>query len=263
MKTFFVLALGRSGTRFLSALLATDSRGVVHHEPRISDCQLLALRHAGTFDAVADALLEQRFRELLPPEGSVEFYGEVNSYLRYEIDWLSRRFAPPMIHLVRDGRAFVRSVWERGVYDVDEIEPTIVPRDTDPYSGRWGELSRFERLCWYWAHTNDFLASRLEHRVRFEDLLDDYACFEEQVLAPTGVRVSRERWRQEIGRPKNTSAAYRTRNLLKRWVLGKGKSPTAPLPPWTEWDASRTEQFWSICGETMERLGYRREAARG
>lgn len=259
MKVFFVLALGRSGTYFLSLLLSKDARGVVHHEPHGYDDKLPALRHAGKFDPVVDQMLERRFADLLPRDGTVEFYGEVNSFLRYEVDWLRRRFDPVMIHLVRDGRDFVRSAFIRELYTAWQPDSPILPRDDDPCAHRWAGLSRFQQICWLWQHTNEHLASRIPDFVRFEDLLSDYTVLEERVLRPTGLRVSRELWSREVNRPKNTSRRFRLRKLARGWISrNRRTSQLTPIPHWTRWEPSMTAQFWEICGDTMRRFGYDR-----
>lgn len=258
MRYFFILALGRSGTNFLATLLSQDTRGRVHHEPYRLDARFLNLRHAGVFGTTLDHLLEQRFSELLPQGEDLAFYGEVNSFLRYEVDWLRRRFDPVLIHLVRDGRDFVRSAYIRKVYTSFELDGPILPRDDDPYAARWAGMSRFQRLCWYWMHTNEFLASRCESFARFEDMLRDYDLFDSRVLQLTGVKIPRELWEREIGRPKNTSRDFRMKKMVREWVLGKRQGPSIePLPSWKEWDAETTDQFWQICGDTMNRFGYR------
>jgi hypothetical protein len=258
MRFFFVMALGRSGTNFLASLLARDGRGRVLHEPYPLDSSLLVLRYAGGFDGVVDHLLEERFKELLPDPERNAFYGEVNSYLRYEVDWLRARFDPALIHLVRDGRDFVRSAYIRGVYTPLEPSGPIVPKDGEPHAGQWPRMTRFQRLCWYWMHTNEFLASRIYSFVRFEDLLRDYGIFKANILDPTGVQVSREVWRREVERPKNTSRAFRLRSRLVGLLRGRRRIPDLrPLPPWSKWDDERAGQFWEICGPTMRRFGYR------
>jgi len=258
MRMFFIMALGRSGTKFLASLLAHDRRGRVHHEPYPLDPRLIVLRYAGGFDAVLGNLLQERFAALLPGAGQAEFYGEINSYLRYEVDWLRSRFDPLFVHLVRDGRDFVRSAYIRGVYTPLEPDGPIVPKDGDPYAGEWPRMSRFQRLCWYWMHTNEFLATKIAAAVRFEDVLRDYALFREKILEPTGVRVSEQLWRREVERPKNTSQGFRLRSRLVGLLRGKRSIPDLrPLPPWQEWNDDMTGQFNAICGRTMDRFGYR------
>jgi hypothetical protein len=257
MQLFFILALGRSGTNFLSRLLARDTRALVHHEPYALDPRLMMLRHSGGFERALDDLLEERFRALLPADGAALFYGEVNSYLRYEAEWLRRRFDPTLIHLVRDGRDFVRSAHPRGVYTRHELDGPIVPPDGDPWSERWSDLSRFQRLCWYWTHTNEHLTSTIASRVRFEDLLRDYELFRNEILQPIGLEIPQTVWRAEIDHPRNTSRGYRLRLAVRRLLRGRERLPSfKPLPHWSEWDEAPTEQFWEICGDTMRRCGY-------
>lgn len=255
MQYFFILALGRSGTNFLARLLDHDTRGTVRHETYALDSRLMVLRRAGGYAKVLDHLLEERFKDRIPAEG--EFYGEVNSYLRYEADWLRARFDPVLLHLVRDGRDFVRSAYIRGVYTPFEIDGPIVPRDDDPYAGRWAEMDRFQRLCWYWMHTNEQLACGVERFVRLEDLLGDYQVLRREVLDPTGLRIDEDVWRREVDRPKNTSRIYRLRLAAARLRRGRQGLPNfEPIPHWSRWDDEMTRRFEEICGPTMRRFGY-------
>ncbi|MDH3627644.1 MAG: sulfotransferase [Acidobacteriota bacterium] len=257
MRFFFIVAMGRSGTHFLSALLQSDPRAVVHHEPSAWDPRLHMLRNVSPDNRALDDALEERFRPLLAAAGDVPIYGETNSLLRFQIDWLRRRFDPTFIHLVRDGRAYVRSVWTRPAYTSYELEGPIVPGNDDPFAERWSSMDRFQRLCWSWRHTNEFIESRVDRPVRFEDLLKDYEVFRTQVLQPTGVEVGQATWEREVKRPSNTSRQYRVKNRLRRWIRGNAIMPEiAPLPPWSDWSSQRKEQFQEICGAMMERYGY-------
>ena len=255
MQSFFVLALGRSGTKFLASLLTQVEGATVHHEPWPYDHHLMRLRHAGGFDKVVDGLLRQRFDAMLAGERPA-IYGEVNSYLRYEADWLQRQLDAQVIHLVRDGRAFVRSAYIREVFTDFEEDGPILPRDNDPFASAWAERSRFERLCWYWDHTNRMLADRVARRVKMEDLLQDYEVLRQQVLEPVGLQLDRTVWEQEVGRPKNTSSQFRWKQVAKRALGRRVPPPIDPLPHWTEWTVEQQTQFVRICGETMQRLGY-------
>ena len=260
MRFFFIVAMGRSGTHFLSALLASDPRAVVHHEPGRQDPQLHMLRSAGLPHRALDATLEERFKPLLAAAAGKAIYGETNSYLRFQIDWLREKFDPAFVHLVRDGRDYVRSAWTRPAYTPYEIEGPILPANDDPYAGRWSGMDRFQRLCWSWLHTNAFIEARVDNRVRFEDMLRDYDLFRDGVLRPTGVQVDRATWEHEVRRPRNTSGQYRLKNRLRRMLRGNAIMPEiAPLPRWPQWSEERQTQFWEICGEMMERYGYPRE----
>ncbi len=259
MRYFFVVALGRSGTSFLAGLLSRAPDAIVNHEPYPLDPHLLSLRYAG-FDAVADQLLEKRFLEILPPtDSTTKCYGEVNSYLRYEVDWLQRRFDPQLIHLVRDGRDYVRSAFTRDIYTAGDRQIPIVPVDRDPYAAKWSSMSRFEQLCWLWCHSNDFLADRVANIVRFEDILSNYGILKERILEPIGLQIDETVWRHMVSSPKNTSQQSRRRRFVRMLLLRrKPKDFLKPIPHWSKWSAWQTERFWDICGETMERLGYNR-----
>jgi hypothetical protein len=266
MRFFFILALGRSGTYSLASMLSRDPRALVHHEPDPGDAKLLAMRYAGTFDTVADALLEQRFARLLSEaeKRGAEIYGEANSFLRYESAWLENRFRPTLIHLVRDGRDYVRSAYTRTVYTPWEEQQPVVPRDGDTWAPRWAGLSRFQRLCWYWQHTNEMLATHHGAPVQMERILGDYEYLRDRVLEPTGIHLSRAQWARAVSAPVNTSEQNRRMRLLRRWILRRPRDEKiAPIPPWRSWDSELTEQFWEICGPTMQKMGYRESTPSG
>jgi hypothetical protein len=256
----FVLAQGRSGTAFLSELLAGAPRTLIRHEAP-GDAQILSLSRYGRSERAVDALLSKRFESLLPRDPRIEVYGEVNSFLRYNADWLRRRFDPVLLHVVRDGRAFVRSAWEREVLTSHQRQLPIVPTDDDPFAEAWPGMSRFERICWIWQHTNEMLGASVERHARLEDLLASHAAFRAALLEPLGLEIPEEVWRAAVKRPKNTSSGFRWR----RWAasaLGR-PGPGERLPHWTRWPAEQEERFWRICGKTMERFGYLRESSPG
>ena len=108
-KFFFILAIGRSGTTFLSHLLNLSADAVVFHEPARSDID--AYRRA--FFSPDDAeryIASFRKKEIYLRTRMKEFtvYGEVNSLLRRHVHALSRHFpAAGFLHVVRDGRDVV------------------------------------------------------------------------------------------------------------------------------------------------------------
>ncbi len=256
MKIFFIMALGRSGTQFLASLLAKSPGALVYHEPMPEDRMYFGLRYAGNFNKVVDHYLENRFQKLLPRKGHYRVYGEVNSYLRCEIDWLKKRFNPVLIHLVRDGRDFVRSAYTREVYTVKD-KNIVVPQDDDPYAGQWTQWNRFQKLCWYWKHTNEFLGSHIQKTVQFEKLIVDYSYFDLHILKPTGLDIPFDLWNREVKRPKNTSKRRILKQKIRGIVLPRGKNQRIkPIPHWTEWNQTQLQQFNEICAETMRTFGY-------
>lgn len=254
----FVLAQGRSGTAFLSELLARAPRTLIRHELP-GDPLILSLSRYGRSERAVDALLSERFAAVLPRDPGIELYGEVNSFLRYNGAWLRRRFDPVLLHVTRDGRDFVRSAYERDVLTANQRQLPLVPTDDDPFAGAWPGMSRFERICWIWQHTNEMLGATVERHARLEDLVASHAAFRAALLEPTGLAISEETWRAAAGRPRNTSSGFRARRFTSR-LLGRA-GPGERLPHWTEWPDERSDAFWRICGPTMERFGYARERA--
>lgn len=256
MKKFFILSMGRAGTKMLSTLLDLVPRAIVRHEPDKMDVKLIGLRNAGCFDLALDGLLEQRFQRVLPNDSACEIYGEVNSYLRYESDWLRDRLDAQVLFVCRDGRDFVRSAYGRAVYTDLDGQMMIVPKDHDPAARNWAGYDRFERLCWYWAHTNEILLDRVGHPIQMERVLSEYEYFEERILSPLEIRIDRDLWAKEVSRPRNTSRSNARRDLLKDLVRFKRPVPRPSLPRWTEWNREQDKRFWEIAGSVMERLGY-------
>jgi hypothetical protein len=260
MRYFFITGLGRSGSAFLANLLAQDPAARVEHEPFPDDNLHLPLAYYGGAGAsVRDYVRRRRAEIESRTAGTVGLYGEVNSLLRYFTDDLRQVFDdPPLLFLVRDGRRYVESAYVRNVYTPEAGHAHIVPKDGDPWASDWSGFGRFEKLCWYWQHTNEHLAAQLGTFVRFEDLLRGYDVLRDRVLAPTGVRIEEAVYRAEVGRPRNTKEDFARRRFGSRLRLGR--RPTIPpdrhLGPWTPaMDAS----FEAICGATMRRFGYHGE----
>ncbi len=257
MRMFFVVAMGRSGTKFLADILSRDPRGVVRHEPVKEDNRFLESRYAGVFETTIDARMAGRFRRVLADVGDVEFYGEVNSLLRFEVEWLRKIYDPVLIHLVRDGRNVVRSTYIRHVFTEHQLGSPTIPRDDDPFVSRWAGFNRFQKLCWYWRQANEYLAEQVPLHARFEDVIGSYDAFRASILEPTGVEVSEELWKREVERPKNTSRSFRAGARLRHLLRPRSHPmPIDPIPAWQDWDQEMTDHFWEICGSTMERFGY-------
>lgn len=254
-RMLFVLSLGRSGTQFLARLLGGVEGASFRHE-HPGDALILSISRYGRSKKVVDALLQDRFDALMPRDPRIAVYGEVNSYLRYNAEWLRQRFDAVLIHVTRDGREFVRSAYERDLFTPQQRQLPIVPTDEDPFAAEWPSMDRFERICWVWKHTNEMLGETVQRHVRLEDLLSDYACFRTALLEPSGLDVTETEWLDAVRRPQNTSSLFRMRRRITA-LLGRAR-PGERLPAWREWPEDLAERFWRICGSTMDRFGYER-----
>ena len=179
-KLFFVLGMGRSGTVFIARLLDQDQSAYVCHEPvRRTFRAGVAARQ----DPQSAEMYVKRFRSreifLRARRRDVPIYGEVNSALRRHAYALTTVFPDAAyLHLVRDGRAVVRSMTARATLTTaDPYTATLQPPPGDPWHTEWAQMDRFARLCWYWQAENAFVRQAIGVTVRFEDLLHDYAYF--------------------------------------------------------------------------------------
>ncbi|NNE62997.1 MAG: hypothetical protein HKN34_02840 [Gammaproteobacteria bacterium] len=118
----------------------------------------------------------------------------------------------------------------------------IPPLDGDPYAENWSAMSRFEKVCWAWMETNEYLLGQIPEKSRFrlEDLVTSFDTTK-NMLAGIKLDIDRESWRKIVTQP--------SRNANKSYTF----------PAWDDWDDSQKSCFIDICGSTMQKLGYRIE----
>jgi hypothetical protein len=237
---FFVLGIGRSGTTFLADLLDRVEKASVQHEPLDRDFRA----HQEAFRDPERAFdYVDRFRApdicLRAQAEDAEVYGEVNSVLRRHAEALQAAFPEAgFLHLVRDGRDVVRSMYSAtAMLEGDPNTQDIYPREGDPYADEWPQMSRFERVCWYWRVENRYLRQYIDAFVRFEDVLASHEGFREGLLEPLGLELPEPVWAEAVDRPKNPTRDY-------------------DLPAWPDWNEERKQAFAEICGEEMRAFGY-------
>lgn len=258
MRKFFILSHGRTGTKFLAKLLNGCDGAVVHHEPTPSDSNIVFYSHAGVFRSVLNGMLEDRFQQLLLQADGADVYGECNSYLRFEGEWLKNNLDATVIYLCRDGRDFVRSAYPRKLYTELEPQLSIVPLDGSAYADKWHGMSRFEKICWYWTDTYDKLWEHSQGEIhRVEYLLSDYRAFNDVILKKVGLSIAEEVWRKAVMVPENSTSGNLMRKKLATLLKGNAaKVDGKQLPPWTDWTEEQHDSFNRICGPTMLKLGY-------
>ena len=242
----FVLGAGRSGTQWLCDLLGSVKNAAFYHEPNFRD-------DVATMDQLRrDPVLAQEYwREFRSVEvykrwreqpGALH-YGEVNGTIRYHAPAIRALYPRAKCFLLaRDGRAFVRSVMgfpefygarSYGAY-------ALAPLRGDPLESGWSGLSRFEKICWGWRDTYEFLiATNPPHTwLLFERLLSDFDYFQARLTSAIDVPIAPGRWRSGTSKQsRNSTTAH-------------------AFPDWEQWSRGQQEAFVRICGETMTKLGY-------
>ena len=237
---FFIFAIGRSGTNFLSNLLNLSPNALVVHEPVGNDFR--AYRQAFNNEENAYKYINNfRKKEIYYRIRKENFsiYGEVNGVLRRHCKSIINSFSgnTKFFHLVRDGRDVVRSIASRKSFANDENNKIIIPKQGDPYRQEWKRMIIFEKICWFWKVENEYIHKYVKERINFEQIISNYNYLKEKLLDPLGLEISEKIWKDEINKPKNITIKYK-------------------IPHWKEWTKGRTYYFNNICSETMKKLGY-------
>jgi len=246
-EVFFILGMGRSGTKFLSELLGTDKTALVFHEPITEDFESTVAAHKSNSNAEEYIKSYRKKRMYLlaidhlrsSPYKIIRIYGEINSALRFHAGALQKFFPnAKILHLVRDGREVVRSIMARKHYTKTGVgHHSLAPREDDFFFCEWDRLTRFEKVCWLWADANKRLRENVRRYVQFEKLISDYSYFHENIESYIEIDIGEEQWSKAVKKPENVTKAH-------------------VFPHWTEWDTSLMKSFNNICGGQMVELGY-------
>jgi hypothetical protein len=224
----------------MAHLLNQPPTAHVFHEPVLEDFYAHLRAHYSL------AAAERYFRGFRKKEIYIRMrganpatYGEVNGLLRCHAQAIKNVFPEATIlHLVRDGRDVVRSTMPRRTMTPrNPFSMFIHPIQTDPWRGRWSEMDRFARICWFWQEENCRLRQTIGQTVQFEKLLSSFDYFHDRVLEPCHIEIDRKTWEEAIPSPLNATVSHQ-------------------MPKWEEWSLGQKKTFMEICGEEMARCGY-------
>ncbi|MBI2966768.1 MAG: hypothetical protein HYY40_03010 [Bacteroidetes bacterium] len=235
---FLVLSTGRTGTMWLTDLLSNAAGACVMHEP-VPEEQIANVRAFRDKDFARNYLINFRLREMALrcrlTLSSV--YGEVNPALKYFAP-LFREFIPTVkiIHVIRDGRDVVRSVFSRDPFTEKDKRNYLPPQECiDPL--QWNYMDRFEKICWVWSYENGFLRENSDLSVKFEDIILSYEKFNDSIASPLNLKIPYEIWQKSVPNPRNRTEDY---------SIGK----------WEDWSELQKNKFIQWCGEQMKTHGY-------
>ncbi len=237
---FFILGIGRSGTAFLAELLNRAEGAYVFHEPVFEDFMAHAKAHYDQ-QAADDYMQAYRKKEIFVRmrHRTPGVYGEVTSTLRCHAAAIQKAFpGVTLIHLVRDGRAVVRSAMGRRTLTLgNPLSMTLHPTESDPWKTRWAAMDRFARICWLWQEENARLRKTIGRTVQLERILGSYDYFRDGVLDPCGIHVGEQQWERAIASPRNITTSYQ-------------------MPKWEDWSSEQQRIYREICGDEMAKCGY-------
>lgn len=236
---FFILSMGRSGTKFLASLIdSARSIGSIHEfYPDYLFYQAF-FRSAKASDYYIKHL-RMPYIYMKNSRRDIDTYGEVNSVLRRNAHSL-KKFMPhaKILHLVRNPKDVVRSMMNRKTMRwYDGVTKFVRPPRGDMYYDKWPEMDRFERICWYWRSENDYIREYADRTVKFEDMLTDYDYFNNTMSMITGHTIDKAVWMDKVKKPKNVSASY-------------------SFPEYDKWNKAQKDAFTKICSKEMRIYGY-------
>ncbi|MDB4470711.1 sulfotransferase [Deltaproteobacteria bacterium] len=176
---FFFLSTARSGSKWLANYLDTATSLHANHEftlnHRYARGDSAPNPEKRTGHGFVDLLKNTEEQNLLCVESRnwIETlqgdYAEANIYFESILPVLKSVFPESqLVHLHRDPKDVVRSLMNRGWYDVpkDSRHPAINIRG-------WRRKTQFEKICWYVRQVNESLIEQCDQRIVFEEMVKD------------------------------------------------------------------------------------------
>jgi hypothetical protein len=259
-----VLSTGRTGTQALAHYFNTayDQVTALHEPKPTRHFRVMSNRAVAgklTTEAAVRALVRSRRR--LVEKITRPIYVESNWYLYGFLGALKEVFGrPKVLHVVRDPRTFIPSYINYGTFSgLKRIAAEFLPFwylkpeqcEKDPPK-TWGQMSEPERLAFHWHVVNrevdrgaalygeDYLL------LRYEDIFPRENRANSSTSPPPGLA----RLLDWIGLPANDK-------LLNLMGDKRNASRNRGFPKWDQWDEATRRAVLAMCGEQMERYGYR------
>lgn len=253
----FILSTGRSGSKFITALLDCSAAVTAFHEPRptlqfFSNYVFHHQQETETLTRIIDAARMEAILEVFIKD---KIYIESNQCLTFFAPVLSRLFKnSKFIHLVRHPGDFVRSAVRKGWHKNDSIWEAGRVQMAD--KEEWARLDQIERLGWVWLTTNAFIEDfkkQIESRrlmtCKLEDLVESVKSVK-KLLEFIGIHdIKRERieelQREKINQP--LIHPYEPANMQK----------TAEFPSYPDWTPQVKDKLKRYAADLARVYGYR------
>tara|TARA_R100001369_G_scaffold92814_1_gene140082 strand:+ start:2491 stop:3246 length:756 start_codon:yes stop_codon:yes gene_type:complete len=170
MKKVLITSIGRTGTVSLTNFLNTIDGVCCFHEKNRQDVPFLFLSQLDQFSNIKENYLKQR--DIQASKVECKFYIEVNPYFRFvekkTLDSLGWR----KIFIVRNPKSYIESVYTRNLFTEKDIICGQFPDNNDSVSKLWGDLTRFQKICWYYGKVHKHILDSNYPYYRFEDLVN-------------------------------------------------------------------------------------------
>lgn len=251
IRPIFIVSTGRTGTKFLAKYFNSFNTIYAVHEP-LPTFLHMGIKYAQSKNSLGDvagSILRKRSHIYRNVERSgANIYIECNNRLFSLVKPLIKAFNDPkIIHIVRDGRDFVRSGMSRGWYLEGDPLPRISAKmfPDDKYYSTWNELTQFEKIVWLWQKQNKLISQDLKGykngiTIRFEDIF-----YTENF---SGLKSMMDFLEIQLDQGFSTFAKLQERKI--------NKTKKYSIPHWKDWDESMKDSFDKIAKQFMAYYGY-------
>lgn len=166
----FIFSTGRTGTNFFENFFNENFNQIqAWHEPKPDFFDLSVKYHRYGVDskAASHAIWKGRRKQVkkAQKEGKIHFI-ESNPFLSTLLPVLKGNKGSKFLHLVRHPKDYIRSAIQKdpnnsgNFFMTDQDHRSRLNADDfpgDPFYGQWHKLNQFERICWNWVFTNEFI----------------------------------------------------------------------------------------------------------
>jgi hypothetical protein len=247
-KYIFITGLGRSGTSFLTSLLS-GHQGIYSGHEYIGNREFwllswyLGAGYSEEYLKRTKAGIEKKFDH--------HTFIDVNGRLQNCVPQLKAVFDnPEVLHLVRDPRKVVRSLYIRR----NDKNIHLIPKERQEIS-KWLDEDKFYQVCWNWARTTQQLLDMKLPLIQFEKLTGDFEYCKSKLLDVAGIRMDKTEWEKRSSIKVNRTYPKWYRLMYARL---KGKTFVEDeLPEYAEWSTEQKKVFLEVCGPVMELAGYK------
>lgn len=278
----FIVSTGRTGTKFLANLLGKYEETLAVHEPfaRNGMKEGWKLVH-NLYDEKYFINILKKNREKNFFENN-NLYVESNPEISFYVNYILKAFPESkIIHIIRDGRDVVRSWFNRSIYtcpnflvqisrklpcyfqaieillnflryhtsyrigDNDLFRLRAIDFPQDPFSYKWFNMDRFEKLSWLWMKKAKTIKKFIEnyeygYTIKFEKIFntDNIHSGFTEIFNIINLEYNPNITEEMISKKVNASKEY-------------------SLTHWTNWNDEKKEQFNKIAGKHLKNLGYK------
>nr|WP_293078162.1 sulfotransferase [Okeania sp. SIO3B5] len=159
-----MVSTGRTGTLFMREFFKLFPEVFSCHEPNPDFCNLGTNYARGIISSHQAVQENEKGRRVLCCEvkrRKAKIYIESNNRLFSFLKPLREVFPDAkIVHIVRDGRDYVRSGMSGKWYEKDDKTTLRLRADMfhdDPYANKWQQMSSFEKIAWLWQKKDGFI----------------------------------------------------------------------------------------------------------